>query len=148
MWQRRDLALLFAPDSGPPGFEIMTQRRGKEWLEQNKALLGHYETVIDHPYAAIPTAVVGEGARTVVATVDRQQAEETIDAALTLMGSGLWHPSDRTLQSTTAGTAKPSSFARQPVFCRPGQDTGWRHRMAVAHRLVSLSGSSGPARRR
>src|SRR5580658_10228506 len=37
-WQRRDLAMLFFAGDGPPGFEIMKRRRGREWIGQNDAL--------------------------------------------------------------------------------------------------------------
>jgi AcrR family transcriptional regulator len=81
-WQRRDLALLFLTGDGPPGFEVIKRSRGHEWIAQNDALLRLPDTSLDRLYAAILTAVIGEGAREVAAARTRRQAERVIDAVI------------------------------------------------------------------
>jgi AcrR family transcriptional regulator len=81
-WQRRDLALLFLTGDGPPGFEVIKRSRGHEWIAQNDALLRLPDTSLDRLYAAILTAVIGEGAREVAAAKTRRQAERIIDAVI------------------------------------------------------------------
>jgi AcrR family transcriptional regulator len=95
-WQRRDLALLFASGDGPPGFEVMKRRRGREWIGQNDSLLRLTDTPADRVYAAILTSLIGEGAYEVAAAKTRRQADRIIDAvaeyARRLMAEGPWHP--------------------------------------------------------
>jgi len=79
-WQRRDLALLFAAGDGPPGFEVMKRRRGREWIGQNDSLLRLDDTPGDRVYAAILTSLIGEGAYEVAAARTRRQADRIIDA--------------------------------------------------------------------
>ena len=64
-WQRRDLAVLFSAGDGPPGFEVMKRRRGREWLGQNDALLRLSDTSFDRLYVTILTTLIGEGSREV-----------------------------------------------------------------------------------
>ena len=64
-WQRRDLAVLFSAGDGPPGFEVMRRRRGREWLGQNDALLRLSDTSFDRLYVTILTTLIGEGSREV-----------------------------------------------------------------------------------
>ena len=53
-WQHRDLAMLFYAGDGPPGFEVMQRRRGREWLGQNDALLRLSDTSFDRLYVTDP----------------------------------------------------------------------------------------------
>jgi len=95
-WQRRDLAMLFWAGDGPPGFEMMKRHRGHEWIRQNDALLRLPDTSLDRLYAAVVTAVIGEGAREVAAAKSRNQATSIIDAVIEyarrLMAGGPAHP--------------------------------------------------------
>ena len=94
-WQRRDLAVLFSGD-GPPGFEVMRRRRGREWLGQNDALLRLSDTSFDRLYVTILTTLIGEGSREVAAARSRRQAGRVIDAVIEyvrlLMTGGAWWP--------------------------------------------------------
>jgi AcrR family transcriptional regulator len=81
-WSRRDLALLFFSGDGPPGFEVSKRRRGSEWVAQNDVLLGLPDTPMDRLYAAMLTALIGEGARQVATAPNRRQAYRTIEAVL------------------------------------------------------------------
>ena len=95
-WQRRDLALLFFAGDGPPGFEVIKRRRGREWIGQNDALLRLPETALDRLFAAILTSLIGEGAREVAMAKTRRQANRIIDAVIEysrrLMDGGAWKP--------------------------------------------------------
>ena len=95
-WQRRDLAVLFSDGDGPPGFEVMRRRRGREWLGQNDALLRLSDTSFDRLYVTILTTLIGEGSREVAAAGSRRQADRVIDAVIEyvrlLMTGGAWWP--------------------------------------------------------
>jgi AcrR family transcriptional regulator len=116
-WQRRDLVVLFFASDGPPGFELIKRRRGHEWIGQNDTLLRLPDTSFDRLYAAILTAVIGEGAREVAASKTRRQANRIMDAVIEyvrrLMAEGTARPDypagtpaeevgDRTPASSTA----------------------------------------------
>jgi AcrR family transcriptional regulator len=94
-WQHRDLAMLFHGD-GPPGFEVMKRRRGREWLVQNDALLRLSDNSFDRLYVTILTSLIGEGGREVAAAGTRRQAGQVIDAVIEyvrlLMSGGPWRP--------------------------------------------------------
>ncbi|HMH37130.1 MAG TPA: TetR/AcrR family transcriptional regulator, partial [Streptosporangiaceae bacterium] len=98
-WQRRDLAVLFSDGDGPPGFEVMRRRRGREWLGQNDALLRLSDTSFDRLYVTILTTLIGEGSREVTAAGSRRQADRVIDAVIEyvrlLMTGGAWWPAAR-----------------------------------------------------
>ena len=98
-WQRRDLTVLFYAGGGPPGFEVMKRRRGREWLRQNDALLRLSDTSFDRLYAIILTSLIGEGGQEVASAKTRRQANTVIDAVIEyarrLMTDGPWRPSAR-----------------------------------------------------
>jgi AcrR family transcriptional regulator len=95
-WQRRDLAGLFYGGDGPPGFEVMRRRRGREWIGQNDALLRLSDTSFDRLYVIVLTSLAGEGGREVAAARTRRQAGSIIDAVIEymrrLMDGGPWRP--------------------------------------------------------
>jgi AcrR family transcriptional regulator len=95
-WLRRDLALLFFSGDGPPEFEVMKRHRGSEWVAQNDVLLGLPDTPLDRLFAAMLTALIGEGARQVASAPNRRQANRTIEAVLEyarrLLAAGPWSP--------------------------------------------------------
>jgi AcrR family transcriptional regulator len=81
-WERRDLALLFSAGDGPPGFEVARRRRTQEWIAQNDTLLKLSDTALNRLYAAMLTALTGEGSREVAAARTRPQANKIIEAVL------------------------------------------------------------------
>jgi AcrR family transcriptional regulator len=81
-WLRRDLALLFFSGDGPPDFEVMKRRRGREWVAQNDILLGLPDTEMDRLYAAMLTSLIGEGARQVASAPSRREASLITEAVL------------------------------------------------------------------
>ena len=115
-WQRRDLAMLFFAGDGPPGFEVIKRRRGREWIGQNDALLRLPDTSLDRLYAAILTSLIGEGAREVSMAKTRRQATRIIDAVIEysrrLMNGGAWRPE--------AGAADGTGAPADPALADPG----------------------------
>jgi AcrR family transcriptional regulator len=113
-WERRDLSLLFNAGDGPPGFELMRRRRGREWIGQNDTLLKLSDTSLNRLYATILTSLTGEGAREVAASRTRAQANKIIDAVLEytrrLMTGGPWQPAAKDAKTSKAAkTAKAGS---------------------------------------
>ncbi|HEY6309366.1 MAG TPA: TetR/AcrR family transcriptional regulator [Streptosporangiaceae bacterium] len=97
-WLRRDLALLFFSGDGPPDFEVMKRRRGREWVAQNDVLLGLPDTGMDRLYAAMLTSLIGEGARQVASAPNRREAslitEAVLEYARRLLAGGPCLPED------------------------------------------------------
>ena len=122
-WQRRDLAMLFFAGDGPPGFEVMKRRRGREWIGQNDALLRLPDTALDRLYAAILTSLIGEGAREVSMAKTRRQATRIIDAVIEyarrLMNGGAWRP-EAGAGDATGGLADPAPADPAPAGSEPG----------------------------
>ena len=89
--------MLFFAGDGPPGFEVMRRRRGREWIGQNDALLRLSDTSFDRLYVTILTTLIGEGGREVAVAKTRRQANQVIDAVIEyvrrLMAGGPWKPS-------------------------------------------------------
>jgi AcrR family transcriptional regulator len=116
-WQRRDLAMLFFAGDGPPGFEVIKRRRGREWIGQNDALLRLPDTSLDRLYAAILTSLIGEGAREVSMAKTRRQATRIIDAVIEyarrLMNGGAWRPETGAADVTEA-LADPAPAGSEP----------------------------------
>ena len=108
-WPRRDLSMLFNTGDGPPGFELMRRRRGREWIGQNDTLLKLSDTSMNRLYVTILTSLVGEGAREVAAARTRAQANRSIDAVLEytrrLMTDGPWPPPARDARPASGTTA-------------------------------------------
>jgi AcrR family transcriptional regulator len=121
-WQRRDLAMLFFAGDGPPGFEIMKRRRGREWIGQNDALLRLPDTALDRLYAAILTNIISEGAREVAMAKTRRQANQIIDAVIEyvgrLMADGAWKPAADPAEPAASAEAAEAD-AETPPAARP-----------------------------
>jgi AcrR family transcriptional regulator len=121
-WLRRDLAMLFHSGDGPPGFEVMKRRRGREWLAQNDTLLRLPDTSSGRLYAAVLTSLIGEGGHEVAAARNRRQANvimaATIEYARRLLADGAYHPARPASPASPApGPASPApSPARNPVI--------------------------------
>jgi AcrR family transcriptional regulator len=115
-WQRRDLAMLFFAGDGPPGFEVLKRRRGREWIGQNDALLRLPDTALDRLYAAILTSLIGEGSQEVAMARTRRQANRIIDAVIEyarrLMGGGSWKP--EAAPADPADAPAPAAARRAP----------------------------------
>jgi Transcriptional regulator len=84
-WERRDLARLFMDGDGPPGFELMRRTRGREWVRQNAVLLRAGDTPMDRLTVSVLTSVIGETGREVATSGTEAEANELIEAAITLI---------------------------------------------------------------
>ncbi|MFG2077885.1 transcriptional regulator, TetR family [Nonomuraea maritima] len=84
-WERRDLVRLFIDGDGPPGFELLRRTRGREWVRQNAVLLGAGGDHLDRFTVAVLTSIIGEAAREVATSDTEEEAQEVIDAAVTLI---------------------------------------------------------------
>jgi AcrR family transcriptional regulator len=158
-WQRRDLALLFFAGDGPPGFEVIKRRRGREWIGQNDALLRLADTALDRLYAAILTSLIGEGSREVAMAKTRRQANRIIDAVIEysrrLMNGGSWKPETATAAAVTAGPDPEGAAAvtaglaapATPMLAGPAAPPASPAPAARASRAVRLPQAARPARR-
>jgi hypothetical protein len=124
--------LLFFAGDGPPGFEIMKRRRGREWIGQNDALLRLPDTSLDRLYAAILTNIISEGAREVAMARTRRQANQVIDAVIEyvgrLMTEGAWKPAAEPAEAAEAAEAD----AEAPPAARPASRAASRRSGARA----------------
>ncbi|WP_043640351.1 TetR/AcrR family transcriptional regulator [Nonomuraea candida] len=84
-WERRDLVRLFIDGDGPPGFELIRRTRGREWVRQNAVLLGAGTDPLDRFTVAVLTSIIGEAAREVATSDSEEEAQEVIEAAVTLI---------------------------------------------------------------
>ncbi|MFC4120679.1 TetR/AcrR family transcriptional regulator [Nonomuraea zeae] len=84
-WERRDLIRLFMDGDAPPGFELIRRTRGREWVRQNAILLDADNTALDRLTAAVLTVAIGEAGREVAVCETRAEADEVIDASITLI---------------------------------------------------------------
>jgi AcrR family transcriptional regulator len=84
-WHRRDLAVLFSADDGPPGFEVMKRCRAQQWIRQNNASPPP-DTSLDRVYWAVLAAQIGEGTRAVAAARTRAEATRVIEAVIEYLG--------------------------------------------------------------
>lgn len=84
-WDRRDLVRLFMNGDGPPGFELIRRTRGREWVRQNAVLLGAGADPLHRFTVAALTSVIGEAAREVATSDAESDAQEIIEAAITLI---------------------------------------------------------------
>jgi AcrR family transcriptional regulator len=84
-WDRRDLVRLFIDGDGPPGFELIRRTRGREWVRQNAVLLGAGGDPLDRFTVAVLTSIIGEAAREVATADTQEEAQEVIEAAMTLI---------------------------------------------------------------
>jgi AcrR family transcriptional regulator len=123
-WQRRDLAMLFFAGDGPPGFEILKRRRGREWIGQNDVLLRLPDTALDRLYAAILTNLISEGAREVAMAKSRRAANLVIDAVIgysrRLMADGSWKPADETADDAEPAPVPAARRPRGPSAAEAG----------------------------
>ncbi|MEQ4720442.1 TetR/AcrR family transcriptional regulator [Nonomuraea sp. B19D2] len=84
-WERRDLVRLFIEGDGPPGFELIRRTRGREWVRQNAVLLRAGGEPLDRFMVAVLTSIIEEAAREVAASDMEEDAQEVIEAAMTLI---------------------------------------------------------------
>ena len=87
-WEDRDLARLFLPGGGPPGFELVARRRFRAWVRRNGALLGHDggKHRLGDALTLVLTTVINEAGREVAVQSSEQEALQLADDVIELIG--------------------------------------------------------------
>ncbi|MFC7582925.1 TetR/AcrR family transcriptional regulator [Nonomuraea antimicrobica] len=83
-WERRDLVRLFIDGDGPPGFELIRRTRGRVGASERGAAGGRGDP-LDRFTVAVLTSIIGEAAREVATSDSEKEAQEVIEAAMTLI---------------------------------------------------------------
>ena len=87
-WAERDLARLFLAGGGPPGFELATRRRYREWTRRNASLLSA-DADADEPWAdalvLVLTTVISEAGHEVAVCEDEQASRRLAGEVLALI---------------------------------------------------------------
>lgn len=87
-WEDRRLARLFLDGGGPPGFELLSRRRYRDWVRRNATLLGGAAGEEDlHPTLVIVlTSAVAECGREVSIAESEHDAALLIEETLEILG--------------------------------------------------------------
>lgn len=85
-WAERDLSRMFLAGGGPPGFEMVSRRRYREWTRQNALLLG---ATHDDPWSdaltQVLTTVISEAGHEIAVCEDARAATMLTDNVLELI---------------------------------------------------------------
>ena len=85
-WAERDLARMFLAGGGPPGFELLSRKRYREWTRRNALLLGA-ET--DEPWGdalvLVLTTVISEAGHEVAVCEDEESSQGLAEHVLALV---------------------------------------------------------------
>jgi AcrR family transcriptional regulator len=85
-WEQRDLARLFLAGGGPPGFELLSRRRYREWTRRNAQLLGsETEEPWGDALVLVLTTVISEAGHEVAVCEDEQSSRELAESVLALV---------------------------------------------------------------
>lgn len=86
-WEERDLARLFLAGGGPPGFELVSRRRYREWTRLNASLLGGVDddVMTAEVLVIVLTAVVSEAGQEVAIRETAEEARRLADDVLRLI---------------------------------------------------------------
>lgn len=85
-WEERDLARLFLPGGGPPGFELVARRRYREWTRKNAALLEADESEpFDEALVLVLTTVSQEAGWEVAVCETEERAAQLAHEVLALI---------------------------------------------------------------
>jgi AcrR family transcriptional regulator len=87
-WEDRDLARLFLPGGGPPGFELVARKRFREWVRRNGALLdrGRDRFRLGEALTLVLTTVISEAGREVAVQSSERKATRLTADVLELIG--------------------------------------------------------------
>ncbi len=84
-WKNRLTGSMFFAQDGPSGFEVRLRNGRHEWLRQVIVLLRVSDAPLDRLTVSVMIAIVAEGAREVIMCRNRSDAEEMIEATLTMI---------------------------------------------------------------
>ncbi|HVQ90531.1 MAG TPA: TetR/AcrR family transcriptional regulator [Mycobacteriales bacterium] len=87
-WEDRDVARLFLPGGGPPGFELVARRRFRAWVRRNGALLGHDggKHRLGEALTLVLTTVISEAGREVAVQSSERAAHQLAEDVIELIG--------------------------------------------------------------
>jgi AcrR family transcriptional regulator len=85
-WEERDLARLFLEGDGPPGFDQVSRKRFREWVNRAGGLLRDAEShLLGEPFTLVLTTVIAAAGREVAQQPDEQAAMSYADDVLILL---------------------------------------------------------------
>ena len=85
-WEERDLARLFLEGDGPPGFDQVSRKRFREWVNRAGGLLRGAEShLLGEPFTLVLTTVIAAAGREVAQQADEQAATSYADDVLILL---------------------------------------------------------------
>ena len=84
-WAARDLARMFLAGGGPPGFELLSRKRYREWTRRNAQLLGTSEELWGDALVLVLTTVISEAGSEVAVCEDEVGARRLADQVLALV---------------------------------------------------------------
>jgi AcrR family transcriptional regulator len=85
-WAERDLSRMFLAGGGPPGFEMISRRRNREWTRQNALLLGaRGDDLWADALTQVLTTVISEAGHEIAVCDDDASAAMLIDNTLALI---------------------------------------------------------------
>ena len=84
-WEERDLARMFLAGGGPPGFELVTRKRYREWVDRNAALLKPEAKPLGEALVLVLTTVASQAGHEVAMQESREAADELAEALLELI---------------------------------------------------------------
>jgi AcrR family transcriptional regulator len=85
-WEERELAQLFLSGGGPPGFELLTRRGFRHWLNANSELLSEQARPLPETLVLVLTTIATEAGREVAVQPSRAAARRFIQEILDLIG--------------------------------------------------------------
>ena len=83
-WEQRDLARMFLAGGGPPGFELLSRKRYRDWTRRNAALLGA-ESDWGEALVLVLTTVISEAGHEVAVCEDERSAQRLVNNVLALV---------------------------------------------------------------
>lgn len=84
-WDQRAVGALFLSGDGPPGFDLVRRENTREWLRANASLLGTPPGPLGTAMVLVLTTTIAEIGREVVTCESPEEAEELIEATMTLV---------------------------------------------------------------
>jgi len=84
-WEERDLARLFLAGSGPPGFELVTRRRHRDWIRLNSTLLSGHSGPMGEALVLVLTTIVAEAGHEVSVRETEESARRLAADVLALV---------------------------------------------------------------
>jgi AcrR family transcriptional regulator len=91
-WQDREMARIFMPGGGPPGFDLLLRSRFQSWLQINAIELSQQGRPLDATLLLLLTTIASEAGREVALQTSKAKARRLIEEVLEY--SSQLHPLD------------------------------------------------------